>query len=104
MSRVVWPGSRLEKSKHMMNIVENKNYLFGLREMAKNYTVGPRLLPGMIIERNGPLSYLIKVSGGKLWRGHIDQLREIDDTLAEHSSEQLQESLEDEQQNQPKLQ
>ena len=72
--------------------------------MAKNYTVGPGLLPGMVIERNGPLSYLIKVSGGKLCRGNIDQLREIDDTLAEHSSEQLQESLEDEQQNQPKLQ
>ena len=54
--------------------------------MAKNYTVGPGLLPGTVIDRNGPLSYLIKVSGGKLWRGYIDQLREIDDTPAEHPS------------------
>ena len=49
----------------------------------------------MVIERNGPLSYLIKVSGSQWWRCHIDQLREVDNTPAEHPSEQLQESLED---------
>ena len=63
--------------------------------MAKNYRAGPGWLPGTVIERNGPLSYLIKVNGGQLWRRHIDQLREVDDTPAEHPSEQLQESLED---------
>ena len=36
--------------------------------MAKNYTPGPGWLPHMIVERNGPLLYLIKVSGGRLWR------------------------------------
>ena len=45
-----------------------------------------------VIERNGPLSYLIKVSGGQLWRHHIDQLKEVDETPLEHSPEQLQET------------
>ena len=59
--------------------------------MAKSYRAGPGWLPGTVIERNGPLSYLIKVSGGQLWRHHIDQLREVDDTPSEYPSEQLQE-------------
>ena len=61
--------------------------------MAKNYRAGPGWLPSMAIERNGPLSYLIRVNGGQLWRHHIDQLREGEDTPAEHLFEQLQESL-----------
>ena len=60
--------------------------------MGLNYRAGPGWLPGTVIERNGPLSYLIKVSGGQLWRRYIDQLREVDDTPAEHPSEQLQEN------------
>ena len=55
--------------------------------MAKNHRAGTGHLPGTVIERNGPLSYLIKVSGGHLWRCHIDLLREADDTPGEHLSE-----------------
>ena len=33
-----------------------------------------------MIERNGPLSYLIQVSGGRVWKRHIDHIREMHDS------------------------
>ena len=37
-------------------------------------------IPGTIMERTGPLSYLVQVAGGQMWKCHIDQLRQIDDS------------------------
>ena len=58
--------------------------------MARNYRVGPIWMPGTVVGRNGPLSYLIKVNGGQLWRCHINQLREQEDTPREHPSQDQQ--------------
>ena len=55
--------------------------------MARNYRAGPVWIPGTEVKQNGPLSYLIKANGGQLWRRHIDQLREREDTPREHPSE-----------------
>lgn len=43
--------------------------------MAKNYREGPQLMPGLVVDRKGPLSYVIQLESGLLWRRHIDQLR-----------------------------
>ena len=88
-SRVAWKQAGQKKT-HDEHCREQTLFI-GQRVMAKNYRAGPGWLPGTVIERNGPLPYLIKVSGGQLWRRHIDQLREIDDTPSEHPSEELQE-------------
>ena len=43
--------------------------------MAKNYREGPQWMPGLVVDRKGPLSYVIQLDSGMLWRRHIDQLR-----------------------------
>ena len=52
-----------------------QTFFIGQRVMARNYRAGSVWMPGTVVERNGPLSYLIKVNGGQLWKCHIDQLR-----------------------------
>lgn len=41
--------------------------------MARNYGCGEKLLPGIIIGRQGSVSYLVQTERGE-WRRHIDQL------------------------------
>ena len=42
--------------------------------MARNYSVSSKWVPGIVIGRQGPLSYLVQTERGE-WRRHIDQLR-----------------------------
>ena len=43
--------------------------------VARNYCRGPKWLPGVVAEVRGPLSYVIQMKGGALWRRHINQLQ-----------------------------
>ena len=43
--------------------------------MAKNFRPGPDWISGIIIEKLGPLSYLMETSAQQVWRRHVDQLR-----------------------------
>ena len=44
--------------------------------MAKNYGGGPKWESGVVVERKGPLSYMVQLDSGVIWRRHIDQLRD----------------------------
>ena len=52
-----------------------REYRVGETVMARNYRDGPRWMEGIVVERKGPLSYVVQVNHGMLWRRHIDQLR-----------------------------
>ena len=67
----------------MINTCEQTLFI-GQRVMARNYSAGPIWMPGTVVGKNGPLLYLIRVNGGQLWRHHIDQLKEREDTPREH--------------------
>ena len=54
--------------------------MIGQRVMAHNLRPGPKWIPGTIVGRNGPLSYVVQVEGGQVWKRHIEQLREVGDT------------------------
>ena len=41
---------------------------------------GPQWISGTVIERLGPLSFLVQVSGDRVWKRHIDHLREMRDS------------------------
>ena len=43
--------------------------------MARNYRDGPKWMVGVVVECKGPLSYVVQVNHGMLWRRHLDQLR-----------------------------
>ena len=60
----------------------------GQRVMARNLRDGPRWVLGTVVERRGPLSYLVQVATGVLWRRHIDHLLETADSPQEETAEQ----------------
>ena len=55
----------------------------GQNVMAKNLRPGAAWVPGVVVERVGPLTYLVQVDDGGLWKRHIDHLRERSGTLQE---------------------
>ena len=44
---------------------------------------GEDWVPGSIIERRGPHSYIVKAANGQVWHRHIDQLKEMKDSPQE---------------------
>ena len=55
----------------------------GQRVLAQNYRDGPRWVSGTIIQRNSPVTYMVKLKSGVVWKRHIDQLREKFDSPQE---------------------
>ena len=45
--------------------------------MARNMHPGPNWVPAVVIERLGPLTYLVEMADHLLWKRHIDLLREL---------------------------
>ena len=54
--------------------------MIGQRVMVHNLRPGPTWIPGTIVGRNGPLSYVVQVKGEQVWKRHIEHLREMGDT------------------------
>ena len=54
--------------------------MIGQRVMIHNLRPGPTWIPGTIVGRNGPLSYVVQVKGEQVWKRHIEHLREMGDT------------------------
>ena len=42
---------------------------------ARNLRDGPHWVKAVVLDRLGPVSYLVRLEGGELWRRHIDHLR-----------------------------
>ena len=53
----------------------------GQRVIVRNLCAGDKWIPGTVMERTGPLSYLVQVARGQMWKHHINQLRQMDDSL-----------------------
>ena len=51
--------------------------------MAKNFRPGPNWLPATVVERLGPLSYLVETTDEQLWRRHVDHLKRRTDSQPE---------------------
>ena len=48
----------------------------GQQVWTQNFRDGPRWLRGVIADCLGPVSYLVKIQHGMLWRRHVDHIRE----------------------------
>ena len=57
-----------------------RELFLGQRVLVRNIRPGQAWIPGTVVERNGPLSYLVQVSGNRLWKRHIDHIREMNDS------------------------
>lgn len=63
---------------------ELNEFFVGQRVLVRNLRDGPRWLQGTVIERKGPLSYLVQLTSGTVWRRHIDHMLEsVDSPLEE---------------------
>ena len=61
----------------------NRNFFTGERVLVRNMRNDPRWLLGTIVERRGPLSYLVQVANGVVWKRHVDHLRKTIDSPQE---------------------
>lgn len=44
--------------------------------MAKNMRDGPNWIPGIIVNQLGPVTYLVEVSEGRMWKRHVDHIKD----------------------------
>lgn len=51
-----------------------RNYTVGDLVYIKNFSVGPKWLPGVVMQVTGPLSYMIRLSDGRLLKRHVDHV------------------------------
>lgn len=61
-----------------------RQWFVGQSVMVRNLRPGPAWVPGVIVERLGPLSYLVETSE-QFWKRHAEQIREVENPPAEHS-------------------
>ena len=43
--------------------------------MVRNFRNGPKWVRGVIIKRKGPVTYLVRVDNGTVWKRHVDHIR-----------------------------
>ena len=55
----------------------SRQFQVGQSVMARNLCLGPKWVPGVIVQSLGPLSYLIKTREGQTWRRHVDYLKKL---------------------------
>ena len=48
--------------------------------MVRNKQSVDSLVPATVIEQSGSLSYLVQVSGDRLWKRHVDHICEMNDS------------------------
>ena len=61
---------------------KSREWHVGQLVMARNLRTGPNWIPGVIIERAGPLSYVIETEDKQIWRRHVDQLKALGDGVS----------------------
>ena len=78
-----------QKEQHNAHACERKLGI-GQAVMARAFSSSTRWLPGVVTRQIGPLTYLIQLTDGTVWRRHIDQLRargDVPESLTEQEPE-----------------
>ena len=78
MSKSVCAEQAKQKNNHDHHC-QSREYFVGQNVQAHNFREGPRWVAGVIVERLGPLTYLVQVNTGVFWRRHVDHLRTAHD-------------------------
>ena len=86
-SRVAKNVSR-QKAMHDVH-AKAREFLVGQRVRVRNLRDGPKWVPGVVLGRQGPLSYVVQTTGGEVWKRHVDQIEEVGDPGSVLSEEEL---------------
>ena len=46
----------------------------GAQVYARNFSQGPKRVPGILRESNGPTAFKVELEDGRMWRRHQDHL------------------------------
>ena len=65
----------------------SREFQLGSKVTVKDSCNPSRWLPGVVLKQRGPLSYLIRLDTGQVWRKHVDHIKQIDVDIPEDSSE-----------------
>ena len=69
--KVEWKQTKIyTKQAHQCRDFVKDDYVY-----VKNFSTGPKWLPGKIVNVTGPLSYVIELDNGRLVRRHVDHIR-----------------------------
>ena len=68
--------------------IDKEAFNIGQGVLAKNFQSGTKWIPGTIIQKIGPLIYLVKVKNDVTWKQRVDQLRSRSDQSNESSLEE----------------
>jgi len=69
-------GKQCGQAQHHNKRAKERNFQVQDAVFARNYAArGPQWLPGHVIAKAGPVSYKVKLSDGRVWHRHIDQIR-----------------------------
>ena len=68
------------QKQHHDDGAKTREFFVGQEVMARNPRSGAKYLHGVIIERLGPLSFLVEVKDGLTWRHHIDHLKPLQES------------------------
>lgn len=71
----MWPAS--QKLNHDLR-AHMREMSIGQRVMARNYRDGPKWISGTIIQRNSPVTYMIQLKSGEVWKRHIQLRKRLD--------------------------
>ena len=64
------------QKEHHDQHAHQRTFHVGQTVMAKNMRAGPSWVPGTIVQQLGPVTYLVDVSDGRVWKRHVDHLKD----------------------------
>ena len=56
---------------------QDRSWYVGERVMVRNVRPGMDWIPGVILERLGPVTYLVDVKNSQIWKRHADQIKSV---------------------------
>ena len=78
-------AEQAKQKSHYDSHSKSREYFVGQNVQAHNFRTGSRWVAGVIVERLGPLTYLVQVDSGVFWRRHVDHLRVAPDALSKQN-------------------
>jgi len=59
------------------NHAHHREFEISQHVMARNWSGGPNWLPGVIVDKHGPLTFEVKMRSGQIWKRHVDHLKPL---------------------------
>ena len=73
ISRKVHDSQWSQKQRHDLHVKE-RTMMKGAQVYARNFNQGPKWVPEILHESNGPIAFEVELEDGRMWRRHHDHL------------------------------